>query len=285
MKTYKGFDKDLKCLGFQYEIGKEYEETTADCCSKGFHACENPLDVLRYYNAAESRFCEVEQSGEIDKSGGDSKVASTKIKICAEIGLNGLINAGVNFILDKSKTNKTNTGNRSASANTGYQSASTNTGYSSASANTGYQSVSTNTGERSASANTGDYSVSTNTGNYSVSTNTGYGSASANTGYQSVSTNTGDYSASANTGDYSASINTGYRSTSTVTGKCSVALVIGCKSKARASIGSAIVICERGEWNGTEFPLLAIKSAIVDGEKIKADTYYTLKNGEFVEVK
>lgn len=119
MKAYKGFDKNLKCRGFQYEIGKEYETDTAKACESGFHACENPLDVFNYYPPADSRYCEVEQSGEISKDSDDSKIASTKIKIGAEIGLSGLIKAGVNFILEHAKSQEQNTGNRSAATNTG----------------------------------------------------------------------------------------------------------------------------------------------------------------------
>ena len=193
MKTYKGFDKDLKCRGFQYEIGKEYETDSAKACESGFHACENPLDVFGYYPPADSRYCEVEQSGEIDKDSNDSKIASTKIKIGAEIGLSGLINAGVNFILERAKSQERNTGSRSAATNTGSRSAAT--------------------------VGKGD----------------------------------------------------------------SVAIATGYHSKARAGLRSAIVLCERGEWNGSTYPLINIKAAIIDGEKLKADTFYTLRNGEFVE--
>ena len=248
--NYKGFDKDLKCRGFQYEVDKEYEESDVKVCEKGFHACENPLDVFSYYPPADSRYCEVEQSGELSKDGGDSKVASSKIKIGAEIGLSGLIRAGVKFILEKvdfKNAKESNTGVRSAATNTGYYSAATNTGDRSAATNTGYQSAATNTGDQSAATNTGNQSAATNTGN------------------QSAATNTGDYSAA------------------TVEGNDSVAIASGFQSKAKASLGSAIVVVERGEWNGNSYPLKAICSAIVDGEKIKADTFYTVKDGVFVE--
>ena len=214
--NYKGFDKDLKCRGFQYEVGKEYEENEVKVCEKGFHACEYPLDVFSYYPPADSRYCEVEQSGELSKDGGDSKIASSKIKIGAEIGLSGLIRAGVKFILEKVDF------------------------------------------KNAKESNTGDRSAATNTGDRSAATNTGYQSAATNTGYQSAAT---------------------------VEGKNSVAIATGLQSKAKASLGSAIVVVERGEWNGNSYPLKAICSAIVDGEKIKADTFYTVKDGVFVEAK
>ena len=94
--AYKGFDKDMKCRGFQYEVGKEYETDKAKACESGFHACENPLDVLDYYNDIDGKYCIVEQSGEIDKE--DRKQASTKIKIKAEIGFVGLFKAGIEWL-------------------------------------------------------------------------------------------------------------------------------------------------------------------------------------------
>ena len=103
--AYKGFDKNLCCRGFQYEIGKEYvHEGKIECCESGFHACTNPFDVLDYYEAdGKNRYCEVEQSGSIKTGNGDSKQASSKIKIKAEIGMAGLFKAGVEGI--KEKTN------------------------------------------------------------------------------------------------------------------------------------------------------------------------------------
>ena len=94
--AYKGFDKDMKCRGFQFEVGKEYETAKAKACESGFHACENPFDVLDYYNDIDGKYCIVEQSGDIDKE--DRKQASTKIKIKAEIGFVGLFKAGIEWL-------------------------------------------------------------------------------------------------------------------------------------------------------------------------------------------
>lgn len=91
IKTYKGFNKDMTCKDFQYEEGKEYEESNALVCETGFHACEYPLDCLSYYNPAESVYHEVEQSGKFSRNSDDSKVASTKIKIGAKVSIAGLV--------------------------------------------------------------------------------------------------------------------------------------------------------------------------------------------------
>ena len=151
IKGYKGFGKDLKCRDYQYEVGKDYEHNREVSCGKsGFHFCENPMDVLVYYNPAYSRYCEVEGSGTTDKDTDDTKVAVSKLHISAEIGLKGLIEAGVKFILDKVnwKDNKeSNTGDHSSATNTGNRSAATNTGDCYAATNTGYQSAATNTGD------------------------------------------------------------------------------------------------------------------------------------------
>ena len=103
--AYKGFDENLCCRGFQYEIGKEYaHEGEIECCESGFHACTNPFDVLDYYPTdGRKRFCVVEQSGTIKTGNDDTKQASSKIKIKAEIGMVGLFKAGVEWI--KEKTN------------------------------------------------------------------------------------------------------------------------------------------------------------------------------------
>ena len=306
IKGYKGFDKDLKCRCFQYEVGKTYETDYAKTCKHGFHFCENPFDVFGYYppcgDNGLNRFCEVDGCGEIDKDDDCSRIACSKIKIGTEIKLDGLIKAGVKFIFDKVKWNECNTGNQSVATNTGDLSVATNTGYCSVATNTGDQSAATNTGDLSVATNTGDLSVATNTGDQSVATNTGDQSAATNTGYCSAATNTGDLSVATNTGDLSVATNTGdqsvatnagycsvatntgNQSVATVNGKDSIAIVTGKNSKAKGSLGCWIVLTERGEWNGETYPILDVKAFKVDGVKIKADIYYMLVEGELKEV-
>lgn len=152
MKCYKGFDKDLKCFGgFQYEIGKTFETDKADICDCGFHACENPMDVFNYFPPSDSRYCEVDLDAN-DQTHNDSKRVGKRIRIETEIGLSGLISAGVKFILDRvdwKNAAATNTGCRSAATNTGYQSAATNTGNWSAATVEGEESVAIVTGYKS----------------------------------------------------------------------------------------------------------------------------------------
>ena len=306
LEGFKGFDNKLACRNFQYEVGKEYK-TKSDpvLCEKGFHFCENPFDVFGYHPPSESRYCAVKSFGEKTSEGSD-KVATSHIKIGIEIGLKGMVEAGVKFILDKinwkdsaatntgNRSAATNTGNRSAATNTGDQSAATNTGDQSAATNTGYQSAATNTGDQSAATNTGNRSAATNTGNRSAATNTGNRSAATNTGDRSAATNTGNRSAATNTGDQSAATNTGYQSAATntgdqsaasVEGKESVAIAIGYQNKAKGSLGCWLVLSEWVNDENGNYHISSVKSARIDGKKIKADTWYMLTNKKFTEVK
>ncbi|EBH8909764.1 hypothetical protein ACE2PP_005239 [Salmonella enterica] len=205
--TFKGFNKDLKCRDFQFEIGKTFHhDGKVEACGSGFHACECPFDVFSYYPPAESRYAETISFGVTDREEeGDTKIASASITIKAELTLPQFIQRGIEWLwskIDKSLEQQIMTGNQSAATNTGYQSAATNTGY---------QSAATNTGNQSAATNTGNWSAATNTGNQSAATNTGY------------------------------------RSAAEVSGSQSVAASLGKEGKARASEGGAIVLCFRDE--------------------------------------
>jgi hypothetical protein len=269
VKSYKGFNKDMTCRGFQYEEGKEYETSKAIVCNEGFHACEYPLDCLGYYSPNTSVYHEVEQTGEFssDSDSEDSKIASTKIKIGAKLSIAGLVQAAIDFTKSKTFTTQDATGDKGASSATG---------------------------DKGASSATGDYGASSATGDKGASSATGYKGASSATGYKGASSATGDYGASSATGNYGASSATGncgassatgYKGASSADNPTAVAVAWGYESKAKGCIGAHIVCAE---WKYDEFNndwvFVGAKMSIVDGVKIKSDTYYTLQNGKFVEV-
>ncbi|EDY5721047.1 hypothetical protein GU948_003902 [Salmonella enterica] len=171
--TFKGFNKDLKCRGFQFAIGETFHhDGKVEACGSGFHACECPFDVFSYYPPAESRYAETISFGVIDREEiGDTKIASASITIKAELTLPQFIQRGIEWIwskIDKSLEQQIMTGDQSAATNTGNRSAATNTGDQSAATNTGYQSAATNTGNRSAATNTGNWSAAEVSGSQSV---------------------------------------------------------------------------------------------------------------------
>ena len=247
IKTFKGFDKNMMCRNFKYQIGGEYEESGAiAACNNGFHACERPLDVFSYYPPATSRYCEVEQSGMLDRDGDDSKVASSKIKIGAEIGIPGLIKAQIEYV--KAHTTMEHTDAKFATA--GYSGAAT-------------------AGDRGA-ATAGDRGAAT--AGYSGAATAGY-SGAATAGDRGAAT-AGDRGA-ATAGDYGAATARG----SVSVGANGVGLVRGNGVKARGGKGAILVIAIENE---SDYDISEWRAFTVDGEKVKADTWYTIKNGELV---
>ena len=204
IKSYKGFDSSLSCRGFQYEVGKEYEmDGHIECCKRGFHACESPLEVFDHYDMLKSRFAEVEQSGIIDREEDSTKVCSSRIKIKAELKLSDIINIGVEWLKDITSPSKVKTG---CALND-------------------------------------------------------YGCEKKQIG------SSGDSAKIDSTGEYS------------------VIMCAGNNSMAKAKIGSWITLAE---WvyckeKGRHVPV-CVKTEYVDGENIKADTYYQLIGGVFTEV-
>ena len=259
MKTYKGFNKDMTCLDFQYEEGKEYEATDdIKCCENGFHACEYPLDCFAYYAPSNSVYHEVEQSEEISKDNSDTKICSSKIKIGAAIDIAGLVKASFEYIKDranKTKSNHSRANNKIISA----------------------------TGDRSANSATGDRSANSATGYGSANSATGDRSANSATGYGSANSATGDWSANSATGYGSANISTGKECKNISGGFANISVGWGKDNKCKGIIGSYLVLSEWGEWDGDKYPLLSAKMVVVDGKEIKEDTYYTLKDGKVVE--
>ena len=242
LKTYKAFDKDLSCRGFKYEVGKEYEETgDIKACKKGFHACPYPLDVFGYYAPARSRFCEVEQSGQIDDSESD-KVCSSKIRIGAELDIRGLVKAAVSFVKERC-TNECN-------------------------ADSGKPATAGNRG----AATAGDYGAAT-AGDRGAATAGNYGAATAGNRGAATAGNRG----AATAGDYGAATARGKAST----GSNGLSVARGNNVRVKGGIGAILVIAEEGE---DSYDIVDWKAVVVDGEVVKADTWYRLENGELVEV-
>ena len=257
---YKGFNKDMKCRGFQYEEGKTYETDEAKLCEKGFHACGCPLDVFGYYSPTDDKgnlqkFHEVELYDISNDRDGNTKVCAKKITIGAELNFLGLAKAHIEWVKSQVKAD-----NGTAAVNED-RSAASNTGDCSAASNTGNYSAASNTGDYSAASNTGNCSAASNTGDYSAASNTGYRSAASNTGYRSAASNTGNYSAASNTGN------------------CSVALAWGINSKASAALGSYIILAEYDD----DGKFVRAKMGKIDGKRLKANTFYQLKDGKFIK--
>ena len=283
--NYKGMDQNMKCRGFQYEVGKEYETDDAEVCEKGFHACEYPLDVFNYYPPAGSRFFEVEQSGKLSKSGDDSKVASTRIKIGAEISIAGLVKAAVEYTKERATEVPGGhaTGYQGAASATGYQGAASATGDRGAASATGIRGAASATGIRGAASATGDQGAASATGDQGAASATGDQGAASATGIRGAASATGYQGAASATGIRGAASATGDRGAASATGKDSVALAAGKDGRAMGALGCVICCVERGEWNGNTYPIKAAKAAIVDGEILKPNVWYTLRDGEFVE--
>ena len=290
MRTYKGFDENLCCRGFQYEIGREYETEKAEACSSGFHACEMPLDVFVYYPPAKSRYCEVEQAGELSKNGDDSKVASTKIKIGAEIGIPGLVKAQVEYVKNRC-TNECNAepgkpataGNRGA-ATAGEYGAATAGNAGAATAGNAGAATAGNAGAATAgnagAATAGNRGAAT-AGNAGAATAGEYGAATAG----EYGAATAGYAGAATAG-YAGAATAGYAGAATSRGSVTVGengagTVRGDKAKIRGGMG-AILVC--AIEHDASYDIASWAAAVVDGETIKADTWYTVRDGKFVEV-
>ena len=222
IKSYKGFDKDMKCRDFQYEVGKEYNmDGEIKCCNRGFHACKSPLEVWDYYDMLNSRFAEVEQTGKIDEEEKSTKVCSSHIKIKAELKLADIVNIGVEWLKDITSPSKVKA-----------------------------DGVLNDNGDRRKQIGS-----------------------------------SGDYAKIGSSGDSAKIGSSGYSAKIDSTGEDSVIMCAGNISKAKAKIGSWITLAE-WEWSDKkkrDVPV-CVKTEYVDGENIKADTWYQLKNGKFVEV-
>ena len=271
MKACKGFDKNLRCRGFQYEVGGEYTEETAELCNRGPHACENPLDTLRYYRPGDSRYCEVEIEDNGQRSSYDSKVCGKHIKIGAEIGLKGVINAGVRFVFDKCESAT----EENASGWRGNAAASGDSGNAAASGRSGNAAASGDSGNAAASGWRGNAAASGDLGNAAASGERGNAAASGERGNAAASGDSGNAAAS---GERGTAVATGEQGSSSANGEQCLAVAWGKDSRAKGKLGTWLVVTEYDSGM-----ILNAKLVQVDGLTVKEETWYTLKNGEMVE--
>ena len=272
--AYKGFDKNLKCRDFQYEVGKEYEmDGDIKCCERGFHACESPLEVFDHYDMLNSRFAEVEQSGEIDKEENTTKVCSSKIKIKAELNLADIVKLGVEWIKDVTSPSKLK---KETDLND-------NGGDSAQIGSSGDYAKIGSSGDSAQIGSSGDYAKIGSSGYSAKIGSSGYSAQIGSSGYSAQIGSSGDYAQIGSSG-YSAKIgSSGYSAQIESTGEHSVVMAAGRNSIAKAKIGSWITLAEWKYKDGVWAPI-CVKTEQVDGERIKADTFYKLIDGEFKEV-
>ncbi len=241
---YKGFDKDFKCRDFQYETEKTYEESEAELCNKGFHFCENPLNVLDFYPAANgTRFATVEALGPVKSD--ETKSVTNHIKIGLELDFKAFVQAAVSFVFEKASKTKL---------------------------------------FKKPNATSGEYAHSATSGNRAHSATSGEYAHSATSGNDAHSATSGEYAHSATSGNRANSATSGYGAHSATSGNDAIAVAVGRKAKAKASLGCFLVLAEWKEGNSfTDAKPVKVISAKVDGKKIKADTWYKSVDGKFVE--
>ena len=249
LTTYKGTEKDMKCHGgFRYELGKKYEDNGAiRCGGSGFHSCKTPLDVFRYFAPNKSRYFVCEAGGIVDEDNEDSKIASSELTLTAEIGIPGLVKAHIDYV--KSHTTTEHTDPKQATA--GACGAATAGDYGAATAG----ACGAATAGACGAATAGDRGAAT-AGSYGAATAGSCGAATA-----------GDRGAATSRGSVTVGVN-------------GTGLVRGNGVMIRGGLGAILVIAEEEE---NSYDLAHWKAVVVDGETVKADTWYKLMNGELVE--
>ena len=284
IKSYKGFDKNLKCRDFQYEIGKEYEmDGEIKVCRRGFHACESPLEVFDHYSMIGSRFCEVEQDGNISKEDRETKICSSKIKIKAELKLADMINLGVEWLKEITSPEKIKTSIKDNSSGYGAKIGSSGNGAKIGSSGNGAKIGSSGNGAKIGSS--GNDAKIGSSGDDAKIGSSGYGAKIGSSGYGAQIGSSGNGAKIGSSGNGAQIGSSGNGAQIDSTGEDCVIMCAGINSVAKASKGSWITL---SEWSYSDkkqrYIPVCVKTEFVDGEKIKADTYYKLDGGVFKEI-
>ena len=311
IKSYKGFDKNLKCRDLQYEIGKEYEmDGEIKVCRRGFHACESPLEVFDHYSMIGSRFCEVEQDGNISKEDRETKICSSKIKIKAELKLADMINLGVEWLKEITSPEKIKTsikdnssgdgaqigssgnyaqigssGNYAQIGSSGYDAKIGSSGYDAKIGSSGNYAQIGSSGDGAKIGSSGNGAKIGSSGNYAQIGSSGNGAKIGSSGDDAKIGSSGNGAQIGSSGNGAQIGSSGNGAQIDSTGEGCVIMCAGINSVAKASKGSWITL---SEWSYSDkkqrYIPVCVKTEFVDGEKIKADTYYKLAGGVFKEI-
>jgi hypothetical protein len=266
-EAIKGFNHDMTCLGFQFEIGKEYSVPGKVVpCKNGFHACPvdtvDPMRVFGFYPPGKSRYCIVEQGGEIVPHG-DDKAASATIFIRKEISISEIIDRAVAYRLKNTKA----TGRTS---NSGHYGAASNSGHYGAASNSGHYGAASNSGTRGAASNSGYGGAASNSGTHGVASNSGYSGAASNSGTRGVASNSGYGGAASNSGYGGAASNSGTHG---------VAFSHAFNSKVMCEgDGQALYITEFAD----DGSIASVACGVTGRDGIKAGIWYVCKGGKLV---
>ena len=280
--AYKGMDSKMQCRGMQYAVGKEFSvDGEIECCGNGLHACERPLDVFSYYPPGTgARYFRVEQSGDTAReSCGDSKVASRKMRVEAEIGIPGLVKAHIEYVKAHTTTEHTDpkraTAGSSGAATAGNRGAATAGNRGAATAG----SSGAATAGSSGAATAGSFGAAT-AGDCGAATAGDCGAATAGSSGAATAGNRGAATAgssgAATAGDCGAATSRGSASV----GANGIACARGNDVRVKGDLGAILVIAEE---QPTNYNIAHWKAVEVDGETVKADTWYRLVEGKLVE--
>ena len=283
IKSYKGFDKNLRCRDFQYKIGGIYEmDGEIKVCNRGFHACESPFDVFDYYTMIDSRFCEVEQDGNISKEDRGTKICSSKIKIKAELKLADMINLGIEWLKEITLPEKIKTSIKDNSS--GNYAKIGSSGDDAKIGSSGYDAKIGSSGDGAQIGSSG-YDAQIGSSGYDAKIgSSGYDAQIGSSGNNAQIGSSGNNAKIGSFGDGAKIGSSGNNAKIDSTGKDCVIMCAGINPVAKASKGSWITLSEWSYSEGKQrYIPICVKTEFVDGEKIKADTYYSLKGGVFVE--
>mgnify|MGYP003199443923 CR=1 FL=1 len=283
IKSYKGFDKNLRCRDFQYKIGGIYEmDGEIKVCNRGFHACESPFDVFDYYTMIDSRFCEVEQDGNISKEDRGTKICSSKIKIKAELKLADMINLGIEWLKEITLPEKIKTSIKDNSSGNYAKIGSFGDDAKIGSSGDGAQIGSS--GDDAKIGSSGYDAKIGSSGDGAQIGSSGYDAQIGSSGNNAQIGSSGNNAKIGSSGDGAKIGSSGNNAKIDSTGKDCVIMCAGINPVAKASKGSWITLSEWSYSEGKQrYIPICVKTEFVDGEKIKADTYYSLKGGVFVE--